>query len=495
MDSPTLEDRLRQATRHFSSRLAEDEVFRVGERLAGALADAHAGTPPRHPEIDPSRITMSGDIPCLDAALDAGGPRESLFELGSLLFWLATGERPTVAWRLDPPKPPALQSLIRRATLARLLSPRADTRFESAQEARAALLRASEVSTEEPTSSWPAFRGDAQRSGSRCSARTPHGLVMLWDALVGPVVASPVVTDTLVIVVSADGRAFFLDRASGRVAHVVALGAAAESTPALSSTHVLVGTDSGELVAIHRQSGEVTSRARLGEMVRSSPVVADGRAFLGVIDPEQSGALVALSPDGAKVLWRRKLGAVFSSPALVADKVVVGSDDQKVHALERERGTLAWSTPLDGRIRATPAIDGDRAFVGTFGGRLAALDLADGKVVWSREMGESIYSSAAVTADLVVVGCHDGSLHGLAKATGEPRFRTQTRGPIVASPVAVGDAFLVASTDGGFYLVDQTGRIAERHALPGDGAQSSAAVDGEEIWVGSPRGVHSMKVA
>ncbi len=494
MDRPTLEDQLRQATRHFTSRLPEDDVFRVGARLAEALAAAHGGSPARHPGIDPSHITLDGETPCLDDAPTVAGVREGLFELGALLFWLVTGEQPTVAWRLDPPAPPPLTTLLRRAALGRLLSQRADTRFETASQAHAALLAAAEAPRETSEAAWPLFRGDPGRSGCRAQPSSPRSFTPVWDALIGATVGSPVVTPTLVIVATVDGRVVFLDRSSGRVAHALPLGSAVESSPALTATHVVVGTDGGEIVAIHRQSGEITARTRLGDMVRSSPLTSTERVFVGSIEGREAGALVALSVEADRILWRRKLGAVFSSPALAGERILVGSDDERLYAVEAARGAVVWSTSLGGRVRATPAVAGDLAFVGTFGGRLAALSLSDGAVVWAREISHPLYSSPAVGIDSVVVGCHDGALHAFSRISGEPLFRAETRGPIVASPVIVGDSFVVTSTDGGLYLFDSAGKTLARHALRADGAQSSAALDGQEVWVGSSRGVHSLRI-
>jgi outer membrane protein assembly factor BamB len=492
MDTPTLEDRLRQATKHFTSRLPEDEVFRVGHRLGQALADAEGATPPRHPGIDPSRIVMNGDVPDLAQSPEVSSVREGLFELGALLFGLATGERPTVAWRLDAPEVPPLATLPRRAALRRLLSQRTDTRFETAREACEALGRAAQAEPSDAAAPWPMFRGGPERLAARTTPASPRTLQRRWDALVGSCVASPVATASFIIAVTADGRVVFLDRQSGRVAHVVPLGAAVESSPALLQGQLFVGTDAGEMVSIGLASGEVSARTKVGDVVRSSPLPLPEQVLVGTIEGREAGALVALAPGTLRVLWRRKLAAVFSSPTLAAGRVLVGSDNEQLSAVDLERGQLAWSTPLAGRVRATPAVAAGRAFVGTFAGRLVCLDAESGAIVWSREVGEPIYSSASISGDVVAVGCHDGAIHGFSKDDGSVRFRAQTRGPVVGSPVAAGDSFVVSSTDGGLYLVGQDGEMRGRGALPGTGGQSSAAIDGDFVFIGGPRGIHAL---
>ena len=56
MTPESLEDHLRKATRHFTARLPEEQVFTLGRDLARELARLHAESPPRHPEIDPATI-------------------------------------------------------------------------------------------------------------------------------------------------------------------------------------------------------------------------------------------------------------------------------------------------------------------------------------------------------------------------------------------------------------------------------------------------------
>jgi hypothetical protein len=66
---------------------------------------------------------------------------------------------------------------------------------------------------------------------------------------------------------------------------------------------------------------------------------------------------------------------------------------------------------------------------------------------------------------------------------------------VVASPVVVGGCLLVASTDGELYLVDGHGRVAARIPLASAGSQSSAAVGGGLVVVGSATGVHAFQLA
>ncbi|HET9317089.1 MAG TPA: PQQ-binding-like beta-propeller repeat protein [Vicinamibacteria bacterium] len=491
MTSETLEDHLRRTTRNFTARMPEDQALALGRDLARALAAAHAEDPPRHPALEPSAIAWVDGKPQLGPSAAGGDNGEDLFQLGALVHWMATSQRPEPSWRLDGPPDAALSSLTRRAVLSALATPVRAERFATAAEAADALAGALEAQPQ-GAPPWPLFRGDASRSGGRPSADAAS-LTRLWNARLGAIAASPVVSPTLVLCPTTDGRLVFIDRANGRRVHETRVGSAVESTPALDGDTAHVGNDDGELVGLDTRTGEPRYRLKLGQLVRSSPLPADGRVFVGVVDGK-TGALVAT--DGAgKVVWTRKLGAVFSSPALAGDLVLIGSDDGSLHALDRAKGTVAWSFAVGGKVRATPAVGGDRAIVGGFDGRVVAIGVKDGQPLWTRELGHALYSSPCIAGDLCVMGCHEGHLHGLDLATGAPRFEAATRGPVISSPSAVGGTFLAGSTDGDLYLLDGTGRVLGHATLSHRGVPSSPALDGDRVYVGSGDGLHALALA
>jgi outer membrane protein assembly factor BamB len=493
MTQESLEDHLRKATRHFTARLPEEQVFTLGRDLARELARLHAESPPRHPEIDPATIAFVDGKPVLEGGEVAGDVAEDLLQLGALLQYLATAAPADVSWRLDGPPPAELSSLDKRAALAGLLSPRPDARYPSAA-AAAEAFEAALSATADTAASWPLFRGDAGRTGQRPAQAPLTGLLPAWDLAIGPVIASPVLTSRLVIAATTDGRLHFLERTSGRRVHEMKVASALESSPALAGFLLHVGTDDGELLGIDVRDGTEAYRYKAGKLVRSSPLVHDGRVYAGVVDTKEAGALVALDALKGKLVWRRKLGAVFASPTLAGSRILVGSDDGALHAVDLEGGALAWSLRLGGRVRATAAVGGEIAIVADFDGRVAAVRTADGSQAWMRELGQPVYSSASITGGLAVVGCHDGNVHGLSLATGEPVFRVQTRGPVVSSPVALGDRCLIASTDGDLYLLDPAGQVLARVRVAAEGVQSSPAVDDTMVVVGSGRGLHAFRI-
>jgi len=495
MERETLEDHLRRATRNFSSALPEDQVLALGRDLARELARAHAESPPRHPDLEPRAIVMSTEsAPRLEGGAAEGDVAEDLFQLGALLSALATGTEASVSWRLDGPPAPEMSTLGRRAALGALATPRRSDRFATAAAAMAALDAALTAAPGGPAP-WPLFRGDPGRTGSRQGAAAAS-LQPLWDAPIGAVVASPVVTADAVVAATADGRLAWLDRQNGRILHEVRLAAAIESSPALGDDQTIlhVGTDDGDVVGVEMATGRERYRVRVARLVRSSPLPLAGRVIVGVVEGKSGGSLLALDAAKGTPAWVRKMGPVFSSPAVTGPHVLVGSDDGFVHALDAQKGTIVWSVEMGGKVRATPAVAGDAVVVADFTGRLAAIRARDGGRTWTVELGHAAYSSPCARGDLVVLGCNEGHLHAVDVRSGEARFSVPTRGPVVSSPVAAGDFFLCGSTDGSLYLVDPAGRIVDRREIAPGGIQSSPALDGDRAFIGSARGVHALRL-
>src|SRR5437667_4152559 len=172
MERETLEDHLRRATRSFTARLPEERAVTLAAELARELARAHAESPPRHPDLDPATVVIVDGHPRLDGAASetpAPDAAEDLFRLGGVLYFMATGERPDVSWRLDGPPAGALSTLARQAALIALSAPRTADRFPGAAEAASALEATLSPAADGPAP-WPLFRGDPSRRGSRPAA-------------------------------------------------------------------------------------------------------------------------------------------------------------------------------------------------------------------------------------------------------------------------------------------------------------------------------------
>ena len=162
----------------------------------------------------------------------------------------------------------------------------------------------------------------------------------------------------------------------------------------------------------------------------------------GAAETRHNSGEAAIRPESVARLalrWDFEAGSgITGTPAVVGERVVVGSWDGRVYALERASGKRLWTFeagtrgyPPDRRlgISASPAVSGGSVFVAC--DRLIALDLERGRVRWERVVGDPERSFEYFWAPPLV---HGGRLYAGVSSGSE----TLTRGRIVCVDAATG---------------------------------------------------------
>ena len=93
--------------------------------------------------------------------------------------------------------------------------------------------------------------------------------------------------------------------------------------------------------------------------------------------------MLAIDIKARKILWRyenpNRQFPFYSSAALADGRVIVGSRDKLVHAIDAATGKPAWTFTTRARVDSSPAVAGGRVYVGSSDGRLYVLDAAPGQ--------------------------------------------------------------------------------------------------------------------
>jgi outer membrane protein assembly factor BamB len=203
-----------------------------------------------------------------------------------------------------------------------------------------------------------------------------------------------------------------------------------------------------------------------------------------------AAAPVSSSAGGSRTLTRSWVvttgGSVFSSPAVSGTRVVVGSYDGGVYALDAASGTTLWKHTTGKPVRSSPAVADGRVFVGSDDGYLYALDLDTGAVDWREQTGYKLVSSPLVSNGEVVIGAD--KLYAFDEATGAGRWAFDTGGVVVSSPAVSGSTVVVGSDADVIYGVGLTDGAERWHLRTGDVVRSSPAIGGGTAYVGSHDG-------
>jgi len=143
------------------------------------------------------------------------------------------------------------------------------------------------------TNDWPAYRHDAQRSGST-QASVPATLSRKWLAAVGGKLTAPTVAEGKVFVASVDEhRICAIDADSGQIAWGFTGGARIDSAPTVHDGRVLFGCRDGYVYSVRASDGQLAWRlwaaregrsiAACGQLESASPVLGSVLVQDGVV--------------------------------------------------------------------------------------------------------------------------------------------------------------------------------------------------------------------
>lgn len=334
-------------------------------------------------------------------------------------------------------------------------------RGDAARAAAAAVGGVPEEAREPPavvaglaSSAWPMARGGPRHSGrqetfdssGRRGRRIP-AVQWTFDARAA-LTSSPVLgADGSVYVGARDGFVYAVNASSGLERWRYLTGGPVLATPVVGNPigtdqSVYVPSSDGECHAISTRFGTfryrfVRERLHLGgrwalrspEPLVSSPVLGeDGTAFLGGSDGNVYALNTATGAGGAtgSVKWTFPTAApVTSSPALANGRILVGTLDGELYALDADSGDRLWSYRTGGAVHSSPAVSEEgRVFVGSFDGFLYCLNATSGELLWRFRTAGGVYSSPALDGNetSVFVGSTDRMLYSVAVDDGLLRW-------------------------------------------------------------------------
>ena len=217
-----------------------------------------------------------------------------------------------------------------------------------------------------------------------------------------------------------------------------------------------------------------------GSWVESRPAVTDGTVSIGSEDDK----VYALNAATGHVLWTYTTGfEVNSSPTVADGTVYIGSDDDKVYALNAATGHVLWTYSTGGNVDSSPAVAGGSVYIGSLDDRVYALNAATGHVLWTYTTGGQVYSSPAVAGGTVYIGSV-GTVYALNAATGHVLW-TNTTGSLDSSPAVAGGSVYIGSGDDRVYALNAaTGHVLWTYTTGGQ-VYSSPAVAGGSVYIGS----------
>lgn len=239
-----------------------------------------------------------------------------------------------------------------------------------------------------------------------------------------------VVGDTLVAA-SDNGMLHCLAAADGTVRWQKQVDQTLYATPVVGDNTIFIGGGAtGAVFAIDLNDGDEQWQFTLGDRMGSGLVVDDGVVYV----PSYDGHLYALDAVRGTQLWSFDAGgAVDSMPLLDGDTIYVKLPTDALFALSRETGRELWSARPEnapamgtGPSNWSPLVLHDgKLLYGSLDGRIHAVDAESGREVWASVAGAPRPCPPTPTGDIGWAGGKDGSLTAFDLATGEVVERLQ----------------------------------------------------------------------
>lgn len=312
-----------------------------------------------------------------------------------------------------------------------------------------------------------------------------------------------------IFVASREGTVYSLDMATGSQHWSYDIGAKVFASPTVYNGLIIVGSEDGYLYALDQDGltdgdsgvAEGTPQSGQGDLVWRTNLGGAVGYSTGAVSTSQnlfligtlSNKFMAVNIIDGSINWSYNTGGqIQSSPAIINDHVIIGSNDSKLYSFDllgflngdggvaqggagADEADLLWTADLGSPPgRSSPAADPitPLVYIGTASGSLNAVSTKTGEVNWTFDAGSAITGSAAVGDNSVFFTTESGQLFALDKykddQTGSGKaqwnFTTSNKAKMLSSPAIYGKRV---------YCADETGMV---YALGAHNARPVAVI-------------------
>ena len=180
-------------------------------------------------------------------------------------------------------------------------------------------------------------------------------------------------------------------------------------SPAIGGGKATFGGCDGNIHVVSLGNGKLIREIPTGAYIAASGALSGQTLYIGNYGNQFFKANVS----SGNIAWKYKERAFpfFSSPAIIGDRIFVGSRDKRLHCLSASKGTALWTFNARGKVDSSPVVCDGKVVFGAENGRIFLLELGSGKPLWTYDTGKPVTGSPAVSNGTVVIGSEDGHVY------------------------------------------------------------------------------------
>lgn len=273
------------------------------------------------------------------------------------------------------------------------------------------------------------------------------------------------VGENLVVVASVKGDVLAFD-AAGRSLWKANMAGDILAAPAVVGAKVIVRTADGRIFALNRIDGKrqwVFQRATPSLTLRTNTSVVSNRGTLYA--GYAGGKVVAIEVEGGKPIWEaaislprgttelERIADVSGLPVIDDTRVCAAVYQGRTGCVETLSGNVLWSREISSPDGV--AVDAKNVYVADIGGTVYALDKTNGATLWKLEkLVHRDPGTPILVNGKLLVGDKDGLVHVMSPETGDLIGRLTTDGSRVVSLLAHGDRAIAQTDKGGVFAIN-----------------------------------------
>jgi len=203
--------------------------------------------------------------------------------------------------------------------------------------------------------------------------------------------------------------------------------------------------------------------------ITSQPVFIDEKILVG----SRNGDLYALEKNTGDIIWQKTFPnqRVYISKEQKGDNVFITAGKQcyKINTID---GDTIWNYTSDGKIAASPHYCKNLVYFGSCDTNLYALNADNGKLKWKYPTAWAITTTPKHSNKIVYTSSNDHRMYAINK-NGEKIWSYKCNASIHMSPTVYGDYVFFGCDDGWYYALDKNDgqliwRFAPRNTIGND---------------------------